>query len=121
MRKESFIVKHYNLLLRNFVMTLLIIFVLLMIVSRFVYMSFNRLHIDNVKNEKRKEMYGVVAERFSQNLNDLDTIAYSILTNNKTAPHNIDRGGYSGIVATRELLNHEVGNSFYRNPFIHQI
>jgi len=111
MRKESFIVKHYNLLLRNFVMTLLIIFVLLMIVSRFVYMSFNRLHIDNVKNEKRKEMY-VVAERFSQNLNDLDTIAYSILTNNKTAPHNIDRGGYSGIVATRELLNHEVGNSF---------
>jgi two-component system response regulator YesN len=111
MRKERFIIKHNNLLLRSFIMTLFIVFILLIIVNRLVYLSFSRIHMDNVKNEKTKEIQ-VVADRLSQTLKDLDTIAYSILTNNKTAPHVIDRGGYSGIVATKEILNHQVGNSF---------
>ena len=42
----------------------------------------------------------------------MDKISYSILTNNKTSPYAINRGGYWGIVATKEIAAYMVGNSF---------
>lgn len=109
--RKHFLGSDNNLLLNNFVVTLIIVFISLIIASRLIYISFHQFYIDNVRNEKSKEMEAVT-DRLCQELNNLDNIAYSLLSNNKTAGHKINRGGYSGIIATREILNHQIGKLF---------
>jgi two-component system response regulator YesN len=100
-----------NLLLQNFIINLIVVLFLLLIMSQLFYFGFNNSYKSIVNNEKSREFEASVSE-FSQELNEMDKISYSILTNNKTSPYAINRGGYWGIVATKEIAAYMVGNSF---------
>ncbi len=107
-----------NLLVRNFFSNLVIVLILLLIISQLIYSNFIQLNIKIVKDEKDREMQIAVSD-FSQKLIELDSIGLSILTNNKLSPYAIDRGGYSGMVATGEITKYQVGNSFIESILLY--
>ena len=93
---------------------MVIVSFLLFLISLTVYSGLITEYRSLVEQSKREELR-TFSEEFSDKLNDLESIGYSLFTNAKASPYAIHRKGYAGIRATQEVQNYTAGNSFIRN------